>query len=170
MNHPDCIFIFFFKTAHFVSQIKRKLLFRFEARPRQKKVQNSIWSGTGEWRQWPLFFSVANLETFSLDLATFQTLLATFFWKATRDKFSDLFRSWGKARNRCYCNSHAAQSQRSPRLLCTSAGVSPVPSRTAAQASGRCVGARWGRQEWTPQPLALWIWYRIAAVYSVLIC
>ena len=24
INHPNCVFIFFFKTAHFVKQLKRK--------------------------------------------------------------------------------------------------------------------------------------------------
>ncbi len=39
----------------------------------------SFWAGN----------SVANLATLSLDLATFQTPLATFFFKAPSDKSSD---------------------------------------------------------------------------------
>ncbi len=36
--------------------------------------------------------SVANLATLSLDLATFQTILATFFFKAPSDKSSDFWK------------------------------------------------------------------------------
>ena len=43
INHPNCIFIFFFKPAHFVTRLKRKLFFRFQARPLRKVFQNSIW-------------------------------------------------------------------------------------------------------------------------------
>ena len=32
----------------------------------------------------------------------------------------------------------------SPRLLCSSTGVSPAPSHAAAQAAGQCMGAGWG--------------------------
>ncbi len=37
--------------------------------------------------------SVANLVTLSLDLATFQTPLATFFFKAPSDKSSDFLKN-----------------------------------------------------------------------------
>ena len=49
INHPNGIFIFFFKTAHFVTHLKRKvnkrtLLFCFHARPLQKSVHFNLQS------------------------------------------------------------------------------------------------------------------------------
>ncbi len=42
---------------------------------------------------WGSLISVANLGTLSLDLATFQTPLATFFFKAPSDKSSDFWKN-----------------------------------------------------------------------------
>ena len=56
IDHPTCIFIFFLKTAHFMTQLKRKqkghCFFVFMPTPRKKvciiQMEFAIPSGAGE--------------------------------------------------------------------------------------------------------------------------